>query len=132
MRKYLPVSELAGCPPTLFPYTFTIVFTGICRVLLCLEFPEASLIPPEGGFSTGGRYAIFAGGLPFLQGLFMKAGHDLYLEASLTSTVTVIVLSATSSSPSTGAMLALRACLPGLALLVFQLKVISSVFEKGP
>jgi len=31
-------------PPTLFTYTFTVVFTGVCRVLLCLEFPDGKSI----------------------------------------------------------------------------------------
>ena len=57
--------------------------------------------------------------------------HQTYLEGSLTSTSTVIVLSAVSSSSVTGAMVALRMCLPGEALVVSQLKVMSVLSSKG-
>lgn len=47
MKKYLPISETAGHLHTLFTNIFTLVFTGICRFLLCLEFSKAFINPLE-------------------------------------------------------------------------------------
>ena len=41
-KLHAPGRGGAGYPSTFFIYTFTVVFTDICWVLLRLEFPETS------------------------------------------------------------------------------------------